>query len=125
MLKRSREKTETVDWGNGTSDRLLVEDDNLGFTVAHTVVRAGTVSRLQYANHLEACYCIAGSGLVESADGGVRIDLSPGVLYALDQHDPHLLIASEHEDLELVSVFNPPLRGDERHDLDALEFSSY
>ncbi|MFD3688484.1 ectoine synthase [Nocardiopsis sp. NPDC058631] len=125
MFKRSREKTETVDWGNGTSDRLLVEDDNLGFTVAHTVVRAGTVSRLQYANHLEACYCIAGSGLIESKDGGVRIDLSPGVLYALDKHDPHLLIAGEHEDLELVSVFTPALRGDERHSLGSLEFSSY
>ncbi|WP_028648027.1 ectoine synthase [Nocardiopsis sp. CNT312] len=125
MFKRSREKTESVDWGNGTSDRLLVEGDGLGFTVAHTVVRAGTVSRLQYANHLEACYCIAGSGLVESRDGGMRIDLSPGVLYALDQHDPHLLIAGEDEDLELVSVFNPPLRGDERHSLAPTEFSSY
>lgn len=125
MIMRSSENTQSVDWGNGTSRRLLVEKDNLGFTVAHTVVRAGTVSKLQYRNHLEACYCIAGSGAVESIDGTTRIDLSPGVLYALDQNDPHLLIASDHEDLELVSVFNPPLRGDERHNLDESEFSSY
>ncbi len=122
---RSHENTLSVDWGNGSSQRLLVEEDNLGFTVAHTVVRAGTVSKLQYRNHLEACYCIRGSGAVESMDGSVRIDLFPGVLYALDKHDPHLLIASDHEGLELISVFNPPLRGDERHSLDESEFSSY
>jgi len=45
-----------VDWGNGTSHRLLIEGDGMGFTVCHTVVRAGTQSLLQYRNHLEACY---------------------------------------------------------------------
>ena len=31
-----------VDWGNGTSHRLLVEQDGMGFTMCHTIVRAGT-----------------------------------------------------------------------------------
>ncbi|WP_285729042.1 ectoine synthase [Nocardiopsis sp. ATB16-24] len=122
---RSREAIETVDWGNGTSDRLLVEDDNLGFTIAHTVVRAGTVSRLEYRNHLEACYCISGSGYVTSVDGEVKIDLEKGVLYALDKNDPHILVAAEEEDMELISVFNPPLKGHERHNLESNAFSSY
>jgi L-ectoine synthase len=125
MFTRTRADVDPVDWGNGTSSRLLVAADNLGFTLAHTVVRAGTVSRLQYRHHLEACYCIAGSGAVESADGRVRQELIPGVLYALDQYDAHLLIASDQEDLELVSVFNPPLRGHEKHDLRHATFSSY
>ena len=31
-----------VDWGNGTSHRLLTRADQMGFTVCHTVVRAGS-----------------------------------------------------------------------------------
>lgn len=125
MFARVKDQTEPVDWGNGLSYRLLVEADQMGFTVCHTVVAAGTKSRLEYRRHLEACYCIAGSGSVESADGSVGIPLTPGVLYALDDHDAHFLIASPDEDLELISVFNPPLRGDERHSLDSDGFSQY
>lgn len=44
-----------VDWGNGTSHRLLTKDDGMGFTVCHTVVRANSEALLQYRNHLEAC----------------------------------------------------------------------
>ena len=43
-----------VDYGNGTSHRLLTSADEMGFTVCHTVVNAGTESHLQYNNHLEA-----------------------------------------------------------------------
>ena len=36
-----------IDWGNGTSHRLLTAKDAMGFTVCHTVVRAGSeVSRV-------------------------------------------------------------------------------
>ncbi|SEM10038.1 ectoine synthase [Streptacidiphilus jiangxiensis] len=125
MFARERDKTEPVHWGNGLSYRLLVETDQMGFTVCHTVVEAGTKSRLEYRRHLEACYCIKGSGRVEAADGSAVIDVVPGVLYALDEHDAHFLIASPDEDLELISVFNPPLRGDERHSLDSDGFSQY
>jgi len=45
-----------VEWGSGTSHRLLTEKDRMGFTVCHTVVRANTESVIQYRNHLEACY---------------------------------------------------------------------
>ncbi|MFB9908962.1 ectoine synthase [Allokutzneria oryzae] len=125
MLIRTKPDTTPVDWGNGLSYRFLVAADGLGFTLAHTTVRAGTKSRLEYRRHLEACYCIAGSGEVHSADGSLRQELRPGVLYALDQNDAHFLIADPDQDLELVSVFNPPLRGDERHQLDGDGFSQY
>ncbi|TFH98631.1 ectoine synthase, partial [Micrococcus lylae] len=62
MFTRNREQAETVEWGGGTSDRLLVEKDNMGFAVCHTIVKQGTASKLEYRNHLEACYCISGSG---------------------------------------------------------------
>lgn len=113
-----------VDWGNGTSHRMLTETDGMGFTVCHTVVRSGTRSRLQYRNHLEACYCIAGSGAVEDLDG-TRYDLRPGDIYVLDKHDDHFLIGGESEDLVLVSVFNPPLKGTEVHDVNGTGGSAY
>src|SRR5438445_13767182 len=58
-----------VDWGNGTSHRLLTQQDGMGFTVCHTVVRAGSESRLHYRRHFEACYCIAGAGEIEDMYG--------------------------------------------------------
>lgn len=54
MFTRSRDEVEKVEWGGGTSERLLTAKDNMGYAVAHTVVRAGTESKLQYRNHLEA-----------------------------------------------------------------------
>ncbi|MEV4419915.1 ectoine synthase [Patulibacter sp. NPDC049589] len=124
MLIRSRDDLDGVDWGNGQSVRLLTDADNMGFTVAHTVVRAGTESRLQYRRHLEACYCIAGRGEVETPDGTIR-PITPGTLYALDQNDAHILRADRDEDLTLVSVFNPPLTGLERHQLSGAGYSHY
>jgi L-ectoine synthase len=113
-----------VDWGNGRSYRLLIDADNMGYTLCHTVVKAGTSSLLQYRNHLEACYCIAGEGEVEDMDGNV-FPIRPGDIYALDQHDQHYLRGGRYCDLVLVSVFNPPLTGTERHDLLASGASSY
>ncbi|TIV52316.1 MAG: ectoine synthase [Mesorhizobium sp.] len=113
-----------VDWGNGKSYRLLIESDGMGFAVCHTVVKAGTESLLQYRNHLEACYCIAGKGEVEDMDGTVY-PIKAGDIYVLDQHDRHYLRGGKNTDLVLVSVFNPPLKGTERHDLKNGEGSSY
>lgn len=125
MIVRNRDQVKVVEWGNGTSHRFLTESDGMGFTLCHTVVRAGTKSLLQYQRHLEACYCIAGEGSVVIGDGATTYELQPGVMYALDAHDPHFLVAAPERDLELISVFNPPLQGDERHRLDGNEFSQY
>lgn len=113
-----------VDWGNGTSHRLLTETDQMGFTVCHTIVRAGTESRLQYRNHLEACYCIDGEGEIEDGKGNV-FPIKVGDIYVLDQHDYHYLRAATNTDLTLVSVFNPPLQGTECHDVTKAEGSAY
>lgn len=125
MFMRMKDELQGVMWGNGTSHRLLTEGDNMGFTVCHTVVFKGTESRLQYRRHLEACYCISGSGEVISADGSTRLEVKPGIIYALDNHDAHILRADENEDMHLISVFNPPLTGNEKHQLDASGYSQY
>lgn len=113
-----------VEWGNGTSHRLLTDRDGVGFTVCHTVVRAGTESRLQYRRHLEACYCIAGAGEVEDMAGKI-LRVAPGTIYVLDEHDEHYLRADAGADMILVSIFNPPLAGTERHSLAGDKGSAY
>lgn len=124
MLIKNKSEVKVVEWGNGQSYRLVTADDKMGFTVCHTVVTAGSQSKLQYRSHLEACYCIAGKGEILTATGESH-PIEPGTLYALDQYDPHTLVAGESEDMHLVSVFNPPLTGDERHQLSADGYSQY
>ena len=128
MFVKSLAKVEAdglcVEWGAGTSHRLLTSRDGMGFTVCHTVVRAGTESLLHYRNHLEACYCIAGEGEVEDMEGNV-FAIRPGDIYVLDKHDRHVLRGGKATDLILVSVFNPPLKGDERHNLRDPDGSAY
>ncbi|GAA3012211.1 ectoine synthase [Kitasatospora albolonga] len=124
MFVRSLDDVAPVEWGNGTSHRLLTKSDGMGFAVADTLVRKGTSSALQYRNHLEACYCVGGSGEVVEKDG-TRHKITKGTIYVLDQHDPHYLIASDDEDLLLVSIFNPPIVGTEKHTLSEDGFSQY
>jgi L-ectoine synthase len=124
VIIRSIDEVKVVEWGNGLSRRFLLAADNLGYTITDTIVRAGTKSRLEYRNHLESCYCIEGSGEVIDLDGTAH-PIVPGTLYALDEHDAHFLVASPHEDMRLVCVFSPALRGDEVHRLDEAEFSEY
>lgn len=124
MIIRNLNDVKTVEWGNGLSRRFLLADDRLGYTITDTVVRAGTKSLLEYRNHLEACYCIAGFGEVIDMDGTSH-PITPGTMYALDQHDAHYLVAGPHEDLRLVCVFSPALHGDETHRLDESRSSNY
>jgi L-ectoine synthase len=123
MIVRSLSEVTSVEWGNGLSRRFLVAKDGMGYSLTDTTVRAGTRSPLQYRNHLEACYCIAGSGMVVDSDG-TEYPITPGTMYALDKNDSHFLVASPIEDLRLVCVFAPALEGDEAHDFN-LEFSNY
>ncbi len=53
-----------VDCGNGRSRRFLVEKDKMGFTLTDTLIDAGSATELKYDHHLEACYCISGTGEV-------------------------------------------------------------
>ena len=125
MFIRSIDDVPKIEWGQGTSQRILTKKDGMGFAVAHTVVRKGTEAAQQYRHHLEACYCIGGRGYVVSADRQTRYEITPGVIYVLDEHDAHYLQGGEDEDLILVSIFNPPITGEEAHELVEGGFSSY
>jgi L-ectoine synthase len=103
--------------GNWISRRLLLESDKMGFGFHETVIFKDTQTRIQYKNHLEAVYCVEGEGEVETIPDGKVYQIRPGTLYALNTHDHHYLRATT-SDLRLLCVFNPPLWGDEVHDLD-------
>lgn len=124
MIIRTLSDIEGIEWGNGISRRFLVAGDGMGYTLTDTIVRAGTRSPIEYRNHLEACYCIAGSGMVIDSEGN-EYPLQPGTMYALERNDPHYLIASPVEDLRLVCVFTPALVGNESHNFGEPEFSHY
>lgn len=111
-----------VAWGNGQSRRLLIESDKMGYSLTDTVVESGIATLLEYKNHLEACYCIEGEGQVIDQTTGVTHKIVPGTMYALDKHEKHILKADKT--MRLVCVFNPPLKGHERHALGA-DSSSY
>lgn len=103
-----------------SSFRLITRDDNMGFSLHETWMYPGSKTTMWYKNHLEAVYCIEGEGEIECLDAeanGARqdaYDIYPGVLYALNKHDRHVLKAKTR--LRLICVFTPPLRGDETHD---------
>ncbi len=117
MIVRSLENVVGTDRdveGEGwRSRRLLLAADGMGFSLHDTSVAAGSELELEYRHHLEACYCVAGSAEIEDLGSGERHVIGPGVAYALDQHDRHVLRVSS--DLRLVCVFNPALTGRERH----------
>ncbi len=98
-----------------SSLRLLVKSDGMGFSMTETHVAPGAVLDLQYLNHVEACFCIGGRGVVTETDSGLRHVIEPGVLYAPDAHDRHEVSVEGEEPLHLICVFSPALRGDEVH----------
>ena len=97
-----------------SSRRLLLQRDNVGFSLHDTVLYAGTGTSIWYKHHLEAVYCIEGEGELDVVPDGPRFEIGPGTLYALDGHEKHVLRA--RTDLRVVCVFTPPLTGREVHD---------
>lgn len=100
---------------NWTSRRVLLKKDGMGFSFHETIIHPGTETYIHYANHLEAVWCIEGDGEIETTADGKRYALGPGVVYALDQNDPHWLRGGS-QPLRVICVFNPPLTGTEVHD---------
>ena len=99
--------------GNWDSTRLLLKDDNMGFSFHITTIFKGADFQMHYQNHLESVYCISGKGEVESLEDGSVHPIEPGTLYILDKHDKHILRATE--EMKMACVFNPPLNGKEVH----------
>lgn len=131
MIVRSLQEAEKTDrrvvsegW---ESTRLLLKNDNMGFSFHITTIYKDADLHLHYQNHLESVYCISGEGEVETVEDGVVYPIQPGTIYILDKNDKHILRAST--EMKMACVFNPPLHGKEVHnaegayELDAEEVS--
>jgi len=99
--------------GNWESTRLMLKDDNMGFSFHITTIYKDADFKMHYQNHLESVYCISGEGEVETIADGKKYAIKPGTLYNLDKHDKHILRA--FQEMKMACVFNPPLNGKEVH----------
>lgn len=95
------------------STRLLLKNDNMGFSFHITTIYEGAELPMHYQHHLESVYCISGEGTVETVDDGKVYSIEPGTIYILDRHDKHILRAKT--EMKMACVFNPPLNGKEVH----------
>lgn len=111
--EKTERRVESKTWN---SVRMLLADDNMGFSFHITTIYADTETHMHYKNHLESVYCISGKGEIKDLATGETHSITPGVLYVLDKHDKHILYATE--ELSLACVFNPPVTGREVHDAD-------
>lgn len=112
-LEGTERETRAETW---KSRRLVLADDEVGFSFHDTVLYAGTSTEMWYRNHIESVYCIEGKGELKDIATGEVHEITPGTLYLLDEHDKHELTAIE--DLRMMCVFNPPLTGEETHQED-------
>lgn len=93
---------------------MLLKQDGMGFSFHITTLYAGAEIKMQYLNHLESVYIMQGKGTIEDLANGQTHNLQPGVMYALDAHDHHVLRIEE--EIVCACVFNPPVSGREVHD---------
>lgn len=113
-LEQARAGARRVQAETWESTRLLLQNDRMGFSFHITTIYAGTETPMHYQNHLEAVYCIAGEGEVETVADGKVYPIAPGTIYALNKNDQHILRA--RTEIQFACVFNPPLHGKETHD---------
>lgn len=112
-LKNTDAAVSDAQW---TSVRMLLASDGMGFSFHITTLATGSEHTFEYKNHLESVYCISGKGTITDLATGETHDIRPGVLYALNKHDRHILCAEQ--ELVTACVFNPPVTGTEVHQAD-------
>ena len=112
-LKNTDKAVSDARW---TSVRMLLAQDGMGFSFHITTLEAGSEHQFHYKNHFESVYCISGKGSITDVATGETHEIRPGVMYALDQHDKHIVRAEE--ELVMACCFNPPVTGTEVHQAD-------
>lgn len=119
--------------------RYLVRGDDCGFSIQHEVLKKGTPLRLVFTNHVYAVLVTRGAGRVQLLEASGHVEegearqIGEGSLFALNAAEVAELTADTDE-LEFVSVMNPPLFGAEERqdngvfpvvDADGIEHESY
>ncbi|MCH9035941.1 MAG: ectoine synthase [Chloroflexi bacterium] len=104
----------TATSGTARTSFYLSPDDGCGLTIS--LPRGTADSMLWYRNHIEANYVLEGEATVEDLATGQEWQLGPGSLYVVGPRDRHRLKAEK--EVYFMSIFNPPLKGDETRDAD-------
>ena len=112
-LKTTDRAVSDAEW---TSVRMLLADDGMGFSFHITTLKAGSEHQFEYKHHFESVYCMSGKGSITDIATGETHEIKPGVMYALNLHDRHILRAEE--ELVMACCFNPPVTGKEVHRAD-------
>lgn len=115
-LKKLENTERAVSDAQWTSVRMLLADDNMGFSFHITTLKAGSEHTFHYKNHFESVYCMSGKGSITDLATDETHEIYPGVMYALNLHDKHTLRAEE--ELVMACCFNPPVTGTEVHQED-------
>ncbi|MBZ9539394.1 ectoine synthase [Modicisalibacter tunisiensis] len=116
MIVRDHKDAEAsaVDEDKFISRRYTLRADGMGHSVHETYIKPGKALHMWYKNHKESVICIEGEGRIEDLTEGGSWELKPGVLYALDKHQKHIL--SSEKGMTVLCVFTPSLVGPEDHD---------
>ena len=102
--------------GLATSQRYLTAADNLGFSFHSVLLTAGVGGDLWYKNHWEANLVLDGTLEVKDYATDEVHELGPGCLYLVGPKDRHNV--NPLTDVHIISVFDPPLVGNEPRDED-------
>lgn len=108
----------SISHGKASAVRLLTKADGLNFSISEARGREASVSTLWYKNHWEANYVRSGTATLEDCATGQRWPLAPGVLYCVGPMDKHRVIREAGEEIRIISVFSPPIVGQETHGAD-------
>ena len=66
-----------VEFHSGVSNRIVLAEDNMGFTMTKTVIEPGKQVFQHYKNHLESCYCVSGYAVLINAITGEHHQITP------------------------------------------------
>jgi L-ectoine synthase len=121
FVKRSQDMREAgkemiVAGGKARTIRMLTQGDDVGFGLSDVHFDVGAEAVLWYKHHWEANHILAGTAEVTDLASKKSWRLKPGMAYYVGPRDRHLVRAIT--DLHLLSIFSPPLKGDEQHDAD-------
>lgn len=96
------------------SARFLTATDGMGFSYHENRGRRGIDFTIWLRNHWEANYIVSGRGEVVDLTSGEAFPLEAGVLYVVGPNDRHQFRITE--DMHSISIFCPPLTGNETVD---------
>ena len=102
--------------GDGSAHAMcyLAEEDGCGFSFSTLEIAGGSKGfPLHYRNHIEVNLVLEGKGEIHNLETDERWPASPGTLYVVGPADRHEVALKG--DVKVVSLFNPPIKGNEHH----------